>query len=166
MKIQDSCLSPVFYYLLIYFFNDNMENSTNTRLYPTFSDKGWVNNPLEKLDYILSHMLAAEDRQTYLDKDKIIAFHALLSEINDNVIVGLDKLKSSIENHLIKYFPERVDCEAYDKSDRDDDPTSGITIVLRITVWEDGVPYTIGKLLRLNDSKFEQLVSLQNNGPL
>jgi hypothetical protein len=154
-------MDMVVYKLTIIFFWIKFNMTTKLKKYPTFSDKGWVSNPLEKLDNLFSHAFAAEYGQSYLDYD-ILDLHSLIASINSDVTIGLDKLSKSITDYLMRHFPEKVDCEAYEEDNQNN--SSGITIVLLVTVWEDGIPYTINKLLNIIDGKFKIMLNIHNTG--
>jgi len=132
--------------------------------YPTFSSKGWVTSPLEKLDFLLSHAFIAEDRQTNENNDTFIAFHELLSKIIDNnVTEGMDKLQQKLTVYLQKYY-DSVQCQVYNKSEEINDPSSGITVVIDFAVMQDGISYTTKKLLNTSDGIFTKILNISNTG--
>lgn len=138
--------------------------ATKSTKYPTFSSKGWITSPLEKLDFLLSHAFIAEDRQTNEDNDIFTSFHELLSGlIDDNMSEGMSKLEEKLTIYLNKYY-DSVECSVYNRSEEINDPSSGVTVVIDFTVVQDGVLYTTKKLLNTSNGIFNSLLNISNTG--
>jgi len=138
--------------------------TTKSIKYPTFSSKGWITSPLEKLDFLLSHAFIAEDRQTNENNDIFISFHELLSGLtDDNMEKGMEQLQEKLRIYLLNYY-DSVECYVYNKSEEINDPSSGVTVVIDFTVTKDGVLYTTKKLLNTSNGIFNKLINISNTG--
>lgn len=138
--------------------------ATKSTKYPTFSSKGWITSPLEKLDFLLSHAFIAEDRQTNEDNDIFTSFHELLSGlIDDDMSKGMSKLEEKLTIYLNKYY-DSVECNVYNRSEEINDPSSGVTVVIDFSVVQDGVLYTTKKLLNTSNGIFNSLLNISNTG--
>lgn len=138
--------------------------TTKSTKYPTFSSKGWITSPLEKLDFLLSHAFIAEDRQTNEDNDFFISFHELLSGlIDEDMSKGMSKLEEKLTIYLNKYY-DSVECNVYNRSEEINDPSSGVTVVIDFSVVQDGVLYTTKKLLNTSNGIFNSLLNISNTG--
>ena len=121
---------------------------------PTLSSKGWVTDPVEKIDYLLSHYFESEDSQNV---------QTLLVLYGDDISTFIEKMRGRLALYLGKYFGV-VNLDIYEPASNDD---AGSKVELRIScsvVDTDGVERSIGAVLSESNSKFSIYVTMNNTG--
>lgn len=132
-------------------------------LTPSLSSKGWLTEPLEKLDNILAHMFVAEAQQSYLLPRRVVDLHTLLANTTGNITTAMMEMEDQIKDYLESYF-DSVNIRVTDKSELEGDPSNEVTLGLEVTVFQNGLPYGIHKLIHARDAKFIKMTNVHNFG--
>lgn len=132
-------------------------------LTPSLTTKGWLTEPLEKLDATLSHMFAAEANQSYLLPRRVVDLHTLLANTTGNIESAISEMEELIKEYLESYF-DAAQVRVTDRSSELKDPSNAVTLSLEVTIYQDGQPYGINKLINARDSKFIEMTTVHNTG--
>lgn len=135
----------------------------STRYLPTLSMKGWVSDPVERLDFALTHMFIAEESQTYLSPDIITDLHSLLAATSGQIETGILAMQDKISDYLRRQFDD-AQVDVIDASARRKDPSMGVELILKVTVWQDDTPYSIEKVVNKQNAMFKTLTNIHNTG--
>lgn len=128
---------------------------------PVLGTQGWVEDPTVKMDILLSHFFCADHLQTYLYPDTVISLPKIIQQTGGDLYPTILLLKSSLQTYLGSYF-ENVNVEAKPKIESD--PKSKMEVELVITVRENKQNYGFTRLLKVQDSKLENIVKINNFG--
>ena len=126
---------------------------------PSLSVAGWVTAPADKASLLMSHFFEAEKSQTLLYGDKVTSLPWLVQQYGHNIIAMTQQLRTSLEVYLARYY-EGASVEVTPK----DDGGTRYELQVYIQVTQNGKPYSVGKLLQVNNSKIQKIISLNNNG--
>lgn len=128
---------------------------------PTLSTFGWVKNPAEKIDFLLTHMFYADKFQTCLYGNNVTSVQWILEESSGNIDTAVTALRQAINNYLSRYYENVI----ADISYQDEDPeksTSKVRMTLAIQVTENGVEHQVSRLVSLVDGRFREFISINN----
>lgn len=126
---------------------------------PTLTTAGWVTAPADKADALMSHFFEAEKSQTFLYGSNVSSLQSLVEQYGNNPTNMTQELRSALEDYLGRYYTGAiVNINIYD----DGTPRYELRVYVQVT--EDGKQYSFGKLLQVNNSKIQKVVSLNNEG--
>lgn len=129
---------------------------------PTFSPSGWVENPLEKADFMLAHFFTTQKSQThfYKDKSKVTSYQSLIADAASD-----GELSSQLNSYLNDYFTTQftnvqMDCRIY----TDSEDNSKQTIQIGCSFVANGVPYTLARAIDLLGTQVQRIYKLDATG--
>lgn len=128
---------------------------------PTLSEARWVNNVAEKADQLVAYYFAADASQTHLYPDAVVSLPAHVQQYgNDETQLRL-KVRESLERYLREYF-EQVIVDVTTELPSPDD-TNRINLTLECNIVDNGVSYSLSRLITVVNSKVVQIVDILNN---
>lgn len=131
---------------------------------PTLSTHGWVTSPPEKADFLISHFYESDKAQTYLYGSNITNLQWLIERYGHEIPSLCQQIRLALETYLGRYY-QAATVEVLNDASAEN-KTSKVMLRLYCSVVEEGVTYSIGKLLTISDSKFEKITDLNNNEKL
>lgn len=121
---------------------------------PTLSSKGWVTDPVEKIDFLLSHYFESEDKENV---------QTLLVMYGDDIQQFIEKLRARLVTYLGRYF-NLVELDIYEPPTQDaNSPKVELRIACTVTD-VDGIARSIGVALTQTNSRFNIFVNINNTG--
>lgn len=121
---------------------------------PTLSSKGWVTDPVEKIDFLLSHYFESEDKENV---------QTLLVMYGDDIQQFIEKLRARLVTYLGKYF-NLVELDIYEPATKDEN-SSKVELRIACNVTDvDGISRSIGVALTETNSRFNVYVNMNNSG--
>jgi len=120
---------------------------------PTLSERGWVRDTREKIDFLFAHYLEAEvstNIQTAIMKDGH-DITALVQTLRDNLYAYLSTYFTSVKLEIFQ--------------DPNDDPlSSAVNLRVRCSVVDEGQEISVGMVLQSVNSRFKILTDINNYG--
>lgn len=132
---------------------------------PTMSDRGWVTNPGEKADFLLSWFYESDAAQTYIYKGKVLNVQNLLEQYGSDIPAIVSEMQILLEAYFQSYF----DAAIVQVSANDDpavNPTNAITLTIAAQVTQDGKQYSVAGLVQEVNSRFMRVINYTNTGVL
>lgn len=120
---------------------------------PTLSTKGWVTDPVEKIDFLMSHYFESEDKENV---------QTLLVEYGDDIQQFIEKLRARLTSYLSRYF-KTVILDIYEPTTTSESSRIELRINCEITD-VDGIARSLGVALTQSNSRFNVFVNLNNSG--
>lgn len=130
---------------------------------PTLSVGGWIVTPQQKADYLMAHFYEAMANQTYVFKGQISSIQYIIEQNAGDMAKTCDALRLALEQYLGRYY-DSVVVQVSSDDVTDNNPSSLVNLMLRISVVEDKTSYGFSKLISMADSKFLKAVSYNNTG--
>jgi hypothetical protein len=127
--------------------------------------KGWVTSVPEKVDLNLSHFFESDKIQTYLYKGHVANLQNIIQQYGNNVPQLCIQLRSMLEAYFAGYYDACV-VEVTANNDPTVNPTNAVTLTIQATLRDNGVEYSLGTLVQVNDSSFKRVMGLINYGVL
>ena len=128
---------------------------------PTLSDKGFIADPVDKIDIALAHWLELNSNQTTAFYGRIRSLQSIIADHSNNLVNIEDDIKTYLTDYLNKYV--EVQEITVDGNVGEDDPESKVEISISIDYIDRGRPYTAARAFIGRDSKFELLTRTINN---
>lgn len=127
---------------------------------PSLSEHGWITNPVETADMLISHFFISENSQTYLFKDKIASLPYILQQNQDDT----QKLAADVNfwlNTLFSNYFKNIDITV-NVNETDNNPNMfQLTIYVNFTD-NTGKTYSLGRLIETSDLKIRDIITLNN----
>lgn len=126
--------------------------------------QGWVTDPSNKIDYLLSHLFTTQANQTYLYAGNIFSIQSIWQETGGDLYSTMNKLKVYINKYLSKYYAA-VDVNV---SFKEDNPNivdgSGYGIILNLGLNDGNETIDHTRLLNMSGGKLENIIRINNEG--
>lgn len=132
---------------------------------PTMSDRGWVTNPGEKADFLLSWFYESDTAQTYIYKGKVLNVQALLEQYGTDIPTICNEMQLMLEAYFRAYFDAAI-VQVSANDDPSINPTNAITLTVAAQVTQDGQQYSVSGLVQEVNSRFMRVVNYVNTGVL
>lgn len=134
---------------------------STSKYVPTLSTHGFVNDPITKFEFLISHFFLADYNQTYLYRGNVTSLPRIIESNGENISAVISDLKSQLDRYLGRY---------YDASNTNvdlTDPTSessNVSLSISITVTDKGTQNTFTRLLQTLNGKVQSLTKINNYG--
>ena len=127
---------------------------------PVLAPAGWITSPAEKADSLLTYCFETNYSQTYLYLGKITSIQYIIEQNAGDINSLVINLRNSLEVFFGRYYDSVIVDVTYtvDKND-----ISNITLRLNCLVTDNGVQYSLGRLLTVSGSKISKVINLNNN---
>lgn len=133
-----------------------------TQVVPSMSLSGFVSDVPTMIDYMFAYYLTSDYSQSNLFHGNIVSLQKQIQQYQHSEI----ELTTRVREELEGYFKTIVDDATIDVStDRPnpDDPNR-INLRLSAVLIKDGKSYSVGRLVKTQDSKILDIVKLNNEG--
>lgn len=131
---------------------------------PSLSMAGWVNDPTNKSDLLMSHFFEADKAQTYLYGQNISNLQWIIEQYGSNINDVTQQMRYALETYLSRYY----DTVIVDVSS--DDNASNLTLKVELKIYckvtDGGKDYVFGKILTVASSKIQKIISMNNDNPI
>lgn len=126
----------------------------------TLSAKGWVNEMSIKADYLLSYYFTSQYSQSNLYRGGISSLQYHLQMWGNSPNALTNQLPEAIKNYLSGYFDMvTATVKLVDPTSVDD---GRMTIQLSVSVTQDGVTSSLGRLVSYLNSKIVSIFNMNN----
>lgn len=129
---------------------------------PTLDTQGWVYEASPKIDYALSYFIMTDAKQSNIYEDNISSLQKIVQEYSGDPLQTGEQISRTIQAYLGRYY-ENVTAEARWELTNPDSSQTTVKITLLLNFTEDGVVYTVNRLLTYFNGKF-QSITQANNG--
>jgi hypothetical protein len=129
---------------------------------PTLSSFGWVKNPAESIDFLLTHMFYADKFQTSLYGNNVTSIPWILEETSGSIDQATIAMRQAINNYLGRYY-DSVQVNVSTVEEDSESSSSKIRMSLQISIVQDGIEYQVSRLVSLIDGRFKEFMNLNNN---
>jgi len=132
-----------------------------TVLVPSLSQDGWTSSTKERLDYLMSHFFVSDKSQTALYGDEVSSFPHLVQS-NQNNIPGLkSQTQTALYTYLMRYGFKDVVVDVVITPETTNSSRQILELFMEVTD-DAGVTMTLSNMLLFNDTKFAQIIKLNN----
>lgn len=132
---------------------------------PTMSDRGWVTNPGEKADFLLSWFYESDAAQTYIYKGKVLNIQNLLERYGSDIGAITTEMQQGLEQYFQSYFDSAI-VQVTSNDDPSVNPSNAITLTVAAQVKQDGQTYSVAGLVQQVNSRFQRVLNYVNTGVL
>lgn len=132
---------------------------------PTMSDRGWVTNPGEKADFLLSWFYESDAAQTYIYKGKVLNIQNLLERYGSDIGAITTEMQQGLEAYFQSYFDSAI-VQVTSNDDPSVNPSNAITLTVSAQVKQDGQTYSVSGLVQQVNSRFQRVLNYVNTGVL
>lgn len=133
---------------------------SNTRVMPSLSEDGWVSDPLQIADYLMSHYFLSEYSQTALFPKEVSSLPYVIYENQGNPSKTAEKVKTGLTTYFSRYFNNVVVQSSY--RDDEEDPSRSIIDCFIEFVDHTGKTLNFSKSAELINGKFSRIVFINN----
>lgn len=132
-----------------------------TKLVPSLSMNGWIDDPKKQLDFLFSYYILTDYAQSYLFQNNLQCLSNIYYKyINDPDNFAIN-LKTDFTSYLEKYFPI-VEVKTLVKKI---ESTQESYIVLNASVIDDkGVRHDLTEITQINSSNSRKVIRVNNYG--
>lgn len=129
---------------------------------PSLSTSGWITSPSEKFDSLFSHFYLSDLNQSYLYGNNVANLQGLVEQYSPDITTLTSKIRTVLESYLSRY----CDSVTVDVNSNDNiaNTTGNIALTLHCLVTDNGVQYSLGRLLNVTNAKITSVINLNNNG--
>lgn len=131
-----------------------------TKPMPSLSVDGWVKDPLQIADYLMSHFYLSEFSQTALFPKEVTSLPYIIFQNKGNPSATASAIKDRLSVYFSRYFNSVVVQTDY-REDVDDATKSIIDCFVEF-VDEEGKTHSFGKSAELINGKFNGIVYINN----
>lgn len=131
-------------------------------LLPTFSPAGWINNPLEKMDYMLAYFFETQKSQSHFHKNVVTSYQSILADSASPAQIASD-LESKLGDYLKTQF-ENVKLDVTVEGANGNPDNSQLTVVIACTFDADGKRLSISHAVELLGTQVKRIQRLDETG--
>jgi hypothetical protein len=132
---------------------------------PTMSDRGWVTNPGEKADFLLSWFYESDAAQTYIYKGKVLNIQNLLERYGSDISAIVTEMQQGLEAYFQSYYDAAI-VQVTANDDPSINPSNAITLTVAAQVKQNGETYSVSGLVQQVNSRFVRVTNYVNTGVL
>ncbi len=130
---------------------------------PTLDSSGWVTGLSQKADRLFSYWITSQYSQTELFRGRVRPLSWLLQQYGTSDLLSLqDAIQAALNDLYAAYFSQVVVNVSVDPYAADD---SMLDIRIDISVYENGLAYSVGSLLSTNGTILSKITPLTPGGP-
>lgn len=134
-------------------------------LLPTFSPAGWVKNPTEQVDYMLSYFFLTQRSQTHFHSNVVTSYQYLIASA-----MSMGELKTSLEmrlGDLMKSQFTNVQIEVSITGAFNDKDNSALVIMISCNFEaDDGKRYSLSHEIEANGTNVKRINRYNETGQL
>lgn len=139
-----------------------MSSNVDIAAVPTLSTDGWVFDPLNKANYLMSYFFEADYNQTQFYLNNVSSLTYLLYLYGNDPTEFASQLESTLLEYLGRYLNNVVVEAKYDLAT---ESSSNASVNLYVSFsGKTGKTYTLSNMLIVNGSKLVQVVNNYNTG--
>lgn len=128
---------------------------------PTMSTRGFVKDPVGKIESLLSHFFVAEYSQTALYPGEVASLPWIIQDGAGDMQKTMDLMQQFLENYLSRYYTEAA-VTVEPLVPLDTDPRIKFDMTISLNISEDGVRQSYTHQVTSTDGIFQQLVMINN----
>jgi len=130
---------------------------------PTLSPVGYARSIEDKADFAMAYLFAADKSQTSLfDRSAVTSIPWILQNKGEDIPGLMIMLRDALYNYLQRYF-DSVECSV-DSDLLQPATTNQVQVKIDITVTDNGLSYSFGRLLNMTEGRFTSLTKIMNDG--
>lgn len=130
---------------------------------PVLGSQGWVTDPSNKLDYVLSHLFLTDPNQTYVYYQNIFSIQSIWQKTGGEVYDTANALQLALTNYLQKYYREAEVTVTIKEPDADLN-NGQYTIILNLGLYDGETVGDHVRLLNMSGGKLENIIRVNNDG--
>ena len=125
---------------------------------PTLSPDGWVGDIAKKADYVLSWFFEANYSQSVIFRGNVSSLQYLIQQHGSEPVLLVSSIKQALDRLLERYF----DSFSVEVKEQDVEDSDKYGVLVNATVTENGVSHLLGKLVSVQSSKINKIVTYNN----
>lgn len=127
---------------------------------PTLSPAGWVTSPAEKADTLLSHLFLSLKSQSFVYGNNVSSIQGVIEQYGHDITVVTQQMGLLAEAYLRRYYDVAI--ATVTNNNNATNLTSSAEISIHVQVTENGITYSLGKLLQISNSKITKIITINN----
>lgn len=127
---------------------------------PSLTATGWLTELRERADALMAYYLTSEASQTHLYENKITSLPYHIRTYGSDEVKLRNRVETDLANYLQRYF-EGLDVKVSTDIPDQNDPER-LNLRLDITVMDQGSRYSLGKLIKVQNSKVLGIFDINN----
>lgn len=127
---------------------------------PTLSSAGWLETVGQKADRLFAYYLTSEFSQSYLYHNNVTSMTYHIQQYGNRPLELQEVVQRELKAMLNSYFDDVELRVAVDEPAQGDPERINITIDCKVI--QDGVPYSLGRLVKATQSKVIEFMELNN----
>ncbi len=133
-----------------------------TQVVPSMSLSGYVSDVPTMIDYMFAYYLTSDYSQSNLFHGKIVSLQKQIQQYQHNDTELTTRVREELEGYFKSIVDDATIEVATDKPNPDD--PNRINLRLSAVLVKDGKSYSVGRLVKTQDSKILDIVKLNNEG--
>jgi hypothetical protein len=126
---------------------------------PTLSTKGYVKDPVAKIDFLLSHFFLADYNQSYLYTSNVISLPEIMQKNGGSVDATIPDMERKLRTYLTPYYAN-LDISVTNLSDPD--LGGKAELLIKLVVDDTGTQSSFERGINFKDSIFQKIVTINN----
>lgn len=131
----------------------------------TLSPDGFVTDPVKKMDFLLAHFFLADAGKSYLNPNTTNNIQDLYARFKNNPDAFVSELRQVLHDYFQLHY-QQAHVTVFNQTKENEEPQNGQTIVVRISVTENGKTYSTDKLVTHRESRFINIINYYQTGEL
>ena len=140
-----------------------LNKSRPQKALPTMSASGWVQEPYEKLDYLMCHFFEADAGMSYLNPTRTYNLQDIFGQASTDPAAFVSRLEEALTAYLKAYYQE-AEVNVVDSSQEKGEQSINVTVVAQIYVMEAGQTIDFEKVINYRNGKFKVVLNKNNFG--
>lgn len=132
------------------------------RVMPTLSSSGFVKNPPELADRLLSYFFLTEASQSELYYENLTSLPDLIQKNNGETFVLEQVTKDTLNRYFSRYFDSVEVQTTTARLQPGDESRTNLTIYVKFVA--NNITYNLGNTVQIVDGKIKEIVYLNNTG--
>lgn len=125
---------------------------------PSLSGKGFLTEPYDKADELMSNFFKTKDSQSIIYKGQLTSLAALIQKATGKPDLLISSVNAAIQTMFNRHFDSSiVSVKIVDNNDSND---NRFDLQVSIEFTQQGKPYNIGRLASVVDSKLVETMEL------
>ena len=133
------------------------------KVLPTMSATGWVQEPYEKLDYLMCHFFLADAGMSYLNPIRTYNLQDIFGQASTDPSAFVSRLEEALTAYLRAYYSE-AEVNVINTSEEKGDQSINVTVTAQIYVMDNGETVDFEKVINYRNGKFAVVLNKNNFG--
>jgi hypothetical protein len=129
---------------------------------PTLSPAGFVDNIIDKADFLFAHVFESDRSQSYIYPNGVMSVAWFIQEYGHDISTLTMQLRLGLEAYFSSYFDAVAINVISDANETN--LTNSVNLTISAHVVDDGVDYSLANLVEITNSKVNKVIRINNYG--